>query len=276
MGHYRGKRAFITGGSSGIGLATARLLVEAGAHVWIAARGQQRLEAAETELRALAQPGQRVGSLPLDVGDGQAVKAAAQGVLEGLGGLDLLVNNAGIARPGYLHELQDEHFEAAMRVNYFGVVNCTRAFLPHFMQRGSGHIANVSSTAGFLGVFGYSAYSPSKFAVAGFSECLRQDLLPYGIGVSILFPADTDTPQLEEENRFKPAETRAIGGTIKPAPARQVAEALLAGCARRRLYIVPGFMNRLSFWLNRLAPWLVHAIMDSEIRKARRGRSPSS
>lgn len=265
-------RVFVTGGSSGIGLATARLLVEAGAHVWIAARGVDRLEAAVAHLRSRARPGQRVGGVALDVGDGDAVEAAVPGVLEGLGGLDLLVNNAGTARPGYLHELPPAVYEEALRVNLLGAVHVTRAFLPHFMARRSGHVANVASAAGYIGVFGYSAYSASKFGLVGFSECLRQDLLPYGVGVTILYPTDTDTPQLHEEDLVKPAETRAVSGTIRPVPPEVVARALLRGVAARRLHVVPGFMNRLTWTLCRVAPWLVRWITDRDVLRAHRRR----
>jgi 3-dehydrosphinganine reductase len=271
-GAFRGKRALVTGGSSGIGLATARLLVKAGAEVWIVARGPERLEAARVELQALAGPGQRVGASQLDVSDLEACRALAPCVLEELGGLDLLVNNAGIAIPGYLHELPDEVFERTMAIDYFGTLNMTRAFLGHFMQQRAGHIANVSSTAGFLGVFGYAAYSPPKFAVAGLSEVLRQDLLPYGVGVSVLYPADTDTPQLAAENEIKPAETAAISGNVKPQSAEAVAAALLEGIAAGRLAIVPGAMNKLLWYLVRWAPWLVRMIVDRDLLKAWRQR----
>ena len=270
MSEYRDRRVFITGGSSGIGLALARQLVAAGAHVAIAARGAERLEQARASLADGADEGQRVLAFRLDVGDREDVSRVSRQGLEGLGGIDLLVNNAGIARPGYVHELPDEVFEDMVRVNYLGVVWVTRAFLPALMGQGRGHVVNVSSLAGVLGVFGYTAYGGSKFAVSGFSEALRQELKPHGVGVSVLCPPDTDTPQLAYEERYKPAETRALSGNVKPMSAEVVAKALLEGVAAGRVEIVPGMDSWFTVFMARRFPGLVRWIMDRDIAKARR------
>jgi 3-dehydrosphinganine reductase len=274
MSSFEGKKAFITGGSSGIGKALAEELARQGAHVWIAARREAVLEQALVDIhKAARSPDQNFGYLTLDVGDAEAVNAGAKTVLEGLGGLDLLINNAGIARPAYLHEHTPELFESMMRVNYFGTVNVTMAFLDHFRSQGAGHVANVSSTLGFLGIFGYAAYAASKFAVTGFSDCLRQDLLPYGVGVTVLFPADTDTPQLAYENQFKPPETKAIAGNAGTSQPEDVACALLDGVAAGTFHVVPGFMNKATYYAVRYAPWLVHMIADADLMKAHRSRT---
>lgn len=271
MDWYRGKRVFITGGSSGIGKATALALARSGAHVWISARGETRLRVAEEEIRAATvSHDQVVGCTVLDIGDRQAVQAAAPEVLSSLGGLDVLVNNAGIAWTNYLHEHTAEIFEEIMRVNYFGTVNVTMAMLDHFMKQRSGRIANVSSTLGFVGVFGYAAYAASKFAINGFSECLRQDLLPYGVKVSVLFPADVDTPQYAEENKLKTPETKAICSTAGLSSPNDVAQALLAGVVAGRYHIVPGFMNKATWYATRFAPWLVRLVADGDLMRAHR------
>ena len=274
MSVFSGKKVFITGGSSGIGLATARALVAQGAHVWIAARRAGPLADAAAELRAVASSdAQRIGWVALDVGDADAVAAAAPQVLAGLGGLDLLINNAGVSKPAYLHETPVADFERIHRINYLGTVHVTMAFLDHFRAQRSGHIANVGSTLSFVGLFGYAAYASSKFAVNGFSECIRQDLLPYGIGVTVLYPADTDTPQLHAEDAHKPAETKAVAGTAGLSSPEDVASALLAGVARGRFHVVPGFMNRLTWYAARFAPWLVRWVADAGVRRAARKRT---
>jgi 3-dehydrosphinganine reductase len=153
-----------------------------------------------------------------------------------------------------------------MRVNYLGTVNCTRAFLPYFIQQQSGHIANVSSVAGFMGLFGYSAYAASKFAVTGFSESIKQDLLRYNINISVFYPSDTDTPLLREENKIKPEETRMLAGKIRPMSADRAALYLLKGIAHGKLVIVPGFMCKLTYFLNRHAPFLLGGIINRELR----------
>lgn len=277
MTSFSGKRAFITGGSSGIGKALALELVKQGAHVWIAARRVEVCEAAVAELRQHARtPDQRIGFVSLDVGDAAAVQAASQTVLEALGGLDLLVNNAGISKPAYLHETPLEDFERILRVNYFGTVNVTMAFLPHFMAQQSGHIANVGSTLSFVGIFGYAAYVSSKFAVNGFSEAIRQDLVPHNVGVTILYPADTDTPQLHEENKIKPAETKAVAGTAGLSQPEDVARALLRGIERGQFHVVPGLMNKVTWYACRFAPWLVRWVSDADVRKAARARQAAA
>ena len=100
-----------------------------------------------------------------------------------------------------------------MDINFFGTVNIVRAAIKDFIKRGSGNIVNVSSIAGVIGVFGYTAYGASKYAIRGFSDTLRAEVKPLGINVNIVFPPDTDTPQLAYETQFKPFETKVISGT---------------------------------------------------------------
>ncbi len=271
MCFYSGKKVFITGGSSGIGRAAAVQLAQAGASVWLAARGRERLEEALGEVSAAAAgSGQVFGCTALDIADRGAVEEAALVVLEGLGGLDVLVNNAGIAHPATFLETPDEVFESMMRVNYMGTVHVTRAFLPTLIAQRGGHLINVTSMLGFMGIYGYTAYAASKHAVTGFSDCLRQELLDHGIGISVLFPPDTDTPQLHEENRIKPPETKAIAGEVKTMSAEEVARTMLLGAARGRYLIVPGAMGRFTHFMYRHAPWAVRLVIDGELRKYRK------
>ena len=154
-----------------------------------------------------------------------------------------------------------------MGVDYFGTVNMVRAFLPYFKRQKHGHIANVSSVVGYMGVFGYAAYAPAKFAVVGFSECLRQELIPYNIGVSVIYPPDTDTPQWHEENKIKPQETRVLSGNIKVMAPEKVAYSLLKGISRSVFSIVPGVMNKVTYFMNRHVPGIVWMIVSGDLRK---------
>jgi 3-dehydrosphinganine reductase len=154
-----------------------------------------------------------------------------------------------------------------MNIDYMGTVNTVRAFLPFLIKQKSGAIANVSSVCGYMGVFGYSAYCPPKFAVTGFSQALRQDVLPYNISVSLIFPPDTDTPQLHEENKIKPPETKALSGNIKVMPADKVALAFLKGIAKKSFTIVPGGMNKLTYFLSRHFPSILWMIVSGDLRK---------
>jgi len=267
MEWYLGKKVFITGGSSGIGRATAEHLVRWGADVCIASRGIDRLTEAAEEMRGhTVRHGQKILAMPLDVTVPKQCHKVAQKAVRELGGVDVLINNAGASRPGTLDRIPDEVWDFLMQVNYMGTVNCTRAFLPYFIRQESGRIANVSSVLGFMGLFGYSAYAATKFAVVGFSESIRQDLLRYHIKVSVFYPPDTDTPLLHEENKIKPEETRVLAGKIKPMSAESVALHLLKGLARGKFIIIPGFLSKLTYGLNRYAPALLRGFLDRELR----------
>jgi 3-dehydrosphinganine reductase len=268
MNWYKDKKVVITGGSSGIGKATAMLLSQWGAHVCLCARDAARLKLVCDEVRSQAQSKEIiVASISMDVGDRRQVRAGASEAVRQIGGIDILVNCAGITWPGYFKDIPDGIWDSMMQVDYMGTVNAVRAFAPYFIEQKHGNIVNVASVVGYMGVFGYAAYSPAKFAVVGFSECLRQELIPYNVTVSVLFPPDTDTPQWHEENRTKPQETRVLAGTIKVLEASTVALALLRGAARGTFFIIPGMMNKFTFFMNRHFPSLVWAITSSILRK---------
>jgi 3-dehydrosphinganine reductase len=265
---FANKKIVITGGSSGIGKATACLAAQWGASVCIVARDTAKLENACGEIQAKAKNAdQKILSMPLDVSDRDAVNRATPDIKRKLGGIDVLINCAGITWPGYLDKIPDRVWDSIMQVDYMGTVNMVRAFLPDFMSQKHGSIANVSSACGYMGVFGYSAYCPAKFAVVGFSECLRQDLLPYNINISVIFPQDTDTPQLHEENKIKPPETKALAGTIKVVKPEAIALALLKGIVAKKFTIVPGGMNKLTYFMSKHFPSIVWMIVSGDLRK---------
>ena len=266
VGMMRPGHAIVSGGSSGIGLALSRRLAASGWSLTIIARDLARLEAAREELTRAG--GGEVHLESADVADSSAIEAAVGRAIQRLGPPGLVVASAGTAQPGYFEDLPLEVFERAMAVNYFGTLHLVRAALPAMRAERSGRIVLIGSGAGLVGLFGYAAYSPSKFALRGLAEALRAELRPAGVGVSIVYPPDTDTPQLAAENETKPAETRAItkaGGVMRP---EAVANAIVKGIERGRFSITPGWeMTLLAPLAGPLAP-LLRNYFD---RLARRG-----
>ena len=270
--YYQNKTALITGGSSGIGLALASRLLESGASVTLLARNQQKLDNAKSSLLSVNE-NFVVNTITADVTEVDSLHKSLSVYQAQHGTPDILINSAGVARPGYVEELPLEVYRWTMDIDYHGTVNMVKLFLPGMLERGSGHIINISSMAGIVGVFGYTAYSGAKFAVKGFSDVLRSELKPRGIKVSVVFPPDTNTPQLAWEDQFKPEETRIISGTSKPISADEVANWALKQAAKGKYAIVPGTEAKLLYLLaTRLGDW-VYPILDLMVKDAIRKKS---
>jgi 3-dehydrosphinganine reductase len=272
---FAGKHAIVTGGSSGIGRATAHLLAQRGAHVSIIARSQPALDETLGELDALrVDAGQQFRAVSADLGEWLQARDAIAALASNGHAPDLLINAAGYCHPGYFERLPVDVFHDSMRVDFFGTLHPTKAVTPLMIARGQGHIVNFSSIAGFYGLYGFAAYSAAKYAITGFSEVLRQELKPHGVKVSIVFPPTTRTPGLERENRLKPLETKLIEGQSKERSPEEVAEAVLRGVERRARYILPGADTKLYFLVAHLPPRLISVfeywLIDRMIAKAQR------
>jgi 3-dehydrosphinganine reductase len=260
---YENKIAIVTGGSSGIGLALSKQLAAAGAHVWLVARHPEPLDAAIESIRASRKDQcQCCGVISADLTDFAQAENVVRQVQAEAGPVDVLINCASAAHPGYVQDLSIDIFHWMMDVNYFGTVHAVKAVLPGMMERRSGLIINFCSIAGIVGVFGYTAYGPSKFAVRGFSDTLRSELKPHGIRVAIVYPVDTDTPQLAYENQFKPQETKDIAAASTTMTPEQVASATLRGAAGGRYVILPGLEPKLWYHLIQLGGNLAYPVLD--------------
>jgi NADP-dependent 3-hydroxy acid dehydrogenase YdfG len=182
MQDLTGKVAVVTGASSGIGEAAARLLVAEGVHAVLVARRRDRIEALAKEL------GDRAIPMTSDVTDTSQVDALFSYVRETFGGLDLLFNNAGLGVFGAFADSKLEDWRKMIDANVLGMLNCTRAAIPLMKGRPGAMIASVSSTGGRYGVEGWSVYCATKFAVVGFHETLRKELGADGIRVTVIEP----------------------------------------------------------------------------------------
>ncbi|MBW1893618.1 MAG: SDR family oxidoreductase [Deltaproteobacteria bacterium] len=261
------KNVFITGGSSGIGLSAAKQFAALGANTIIFSRKQAMLEKAVKEITSAKKDDNvLIESMPLDVSDNEMTVNVMEKAVKKIGAPDVLINSAGRSRPDYFENITCEQFEETLKVNLFGVRNTIAALLP-YMKKNGGHIINVSSVAGFVGVFGFTDYSASKFGLMGFSESLRSECKKFGVLVSVLCPPDTDTPMLEAENATKPDETKAVsetGGLLQPD---YVAKVMIKGIGKKRFIIIPGFMGKATYIVKRLFPGIIEAIMDWDIKK---------
>ncbi len=261
----------VTGGSSGIGLATAKVCAGRGYDVAIIGRSADKLAAASAELNAVATTaGQRILTRSADLSVFAEASEAIDSLVEDGFGPDILVNSAGVIVPGEFATMPLENFEANMSNGYWSVVYPCRAAVPHMLKRGRGHIVNVSSVAGYLGIYGYTGYSSAKFAIMGFTEALRFELKPAGISVHVVCPPDTDTPALAYEHTLRPKETDVIAGNIKPISAEKVAEAIVRGVERGKYLIIPDALSAFYFRLKGLLPEVFFAIVDGDIKKARK------
>jgi 3-dehydrosphinganine reductase len=266
----RDQHVLITGGSSGIGLALARQSAVAGARVSLIARDPAKLAAAQAAVSAAASGAAQVLTVSADVAverEGLEALAAAE---RAQGPVDILITSAGVARPGYFEEVPVAIFERTMAVNYFGALYLLKAVIPAMRRRARGTVVLISSGAGLYGIFGYTPYAPSKFALRGLAESLRAELQGTGVHVAIVYPPDTETPQLAEENRTKPPETKAItaGGGVWSAD--DVASVTLRGIARRRFAITPGLPITALAWLHSILAPVLHWSFDRRARRARR------
>ena len=226
-----GAHVVVTGGSLGIGLETARLLVERGARVSLIARTGDRLAEAARDVGGGAR------WRAADVTDPVAIDGAIGELVAAQGGVDLLITSAGVAHPGYFEQIPLDVFHAQMDVIYFGTVHAVRSVLPAMLERGRGGLVGVSSAAALVGVFGYGAYAPAKYAVRGLMETLHAEYSHRGIYSACVFPPDTLTPGFEAENRIKPPETVAVSAGVKPKSADVVAAAIVRGIERDRRLI---------------------------------------
>jgi len=247
----RGKTAVVTGASSGIGRAAAIELARRGANVVIAARRRELLDDVARQCEAL---GVRATAVAADVDSRDECNA----LIAGAGNVDVLVNNAGFAVFDAIEHARPEDLEAMMRTNYFGAVWCTQAVLPQMLARGEGAIVIVASIAGIMGYARMGGYSATKFALTGFFEALRDEVLGRGVKVALVCPGTTESDFFVKAERGKmPGASRLIRGVKPERVARAIADAAEDGRYRRILPIGAA----LYMHMKEIFPRLAHLLM---------------
>jgi short-subunit dehydrogenase len=278
MGQRRsiaGSRILITGASQGIGRALALAAARRGARVLAAARSSDLLQELAAEARTAGHPLDTVVADVTSHADRQRMVDATRLCL---GGLDVLVNNAGIGATGHFAEVSPDRLRKIMEVNFFGLTETTRVFLPVLRAGVKPAVVNISSVAGKRGIPARSEYSASKFAVQGFSEALRAELAKDGIDVLLVCPGLTQTNfsqnMIEQKARLQLDHLRGM-------TAEQVALATLRATERGRNETVLTFQGKLIALVSRLFPRLadrlaarrVRALFREEIAARRQGKS---
>lgn len=264
------QRIFITGGASGLGQAIALRYARAGWRVCIADVNDTR--GAET-LKTLTSLTQHAHSLRCDVTREEDLRTAAEWLASSWGGVDVVVNNAGVAQAGAIEEVSLDDWQWIIDINLLGVVRGCKVFTPLFKRQGHGYFVNVASMAGLLDAPMMSSYNATKAAVVSLSETLHNELADNRIGVSVVCPSFFKT-NLAESLRTSNAGLRTIMGKLlerSPITADDIAEQIFQAVEQRHFYILPHAEGRQAWLMKRLLPRGVYASMLRKRTRRMRG-----
>jgi len=245
----KGKVTIVTGSSSGIGEATARQLGQQGAKVVLAARRLDRLEKLASEIAGLGN-GAEALAIRVDLSNLEDIKALVEQTLRTYNRIDVLVNNAGFGRLDWLENLDPvQDIQTLFAVNVLGVIQTTRQVLPAMINQRCGHIINMCSIAGLIGMPTYTIYAASKHAVHGFSEALRREVRPWGIHVSLIYPGGVFT-EFNQRAKIK-RKTKATTPKFLRMTPEKVAQVVTNLVRNPRAMAILPWLWWGSIWLNR-------------------------
>jgi len=261
---------FITGTSTGFGHLLAEEALKRGERVIATARDVSKLSRLARQYR------DRIHTLTLDVTNPNEITSIAQQGIAAFGHVDTLVNNAGYGVNGAIEEVSEDEFEPMFQTNVYGLIRVTRAFLPHFRQRRSGHIFNLSSIGGLIGSPGWGFYNATKFAVEGLSEALAEEMKPLGVHVTVVEPGPFRTDFLGRSSKLARRQLRDYATTAgkareylktqsgkQPGDPQKAVEAIItaANSPKPPLHLILGqvalarFRHKLSDWHEEIAAW---------------------
>jgi len=261
---------FITGSSTGFGRLLAEELLKRGERVIATARDLSKVADLPQKYPDQAR------AFPLDVTKPGDIAAVANQSIHSFGHVDVLVNNAGYGVNGAIEEVSEDEFEPMFQTNLYGLIRTTRAFLPHFRQRRTGHILNFSSIGGLIGSAGWGFYNTTKFAVEGFSEALAAELKPLGVHVTVVEPGPFRTDFLGRSGKLAKLELPEYAQTAgksreylktqsgkQPGDPQRAIQAIInvVDSPEPPLHLILGkialtrFRDKLSQWQNEIAAW---------------------
>ena len=260
------QRVYITGGSSGIGLSLAIRYARNGDDVILLARNQDKLDEAAGLCRAeTLSANQLIAGVSLDISEFKALAVKMKAITDEYGQPDLLILSAGIAGNKTFLDMKSEEFDTMMALNFSASREMARCVLPAMLERSHGQIAFISSTAGLMGVYGYSAYCASKYAVTGFVMALQQELYGTGVCATLVCPSEVATPLIAAEAASVLPQTRLLkdlGGTLSPEKA---AEIIFKGIRNKKSIVKTGFVAHVFDFTYRVFPWLYRKITQITI-----------
>ncbi len=265
---FKQKTIYITGGSSGIGLETGKILAACGADIVLIARNTKKLASAQSSLEDLkTEANQKISVVSVDAGNHDAVYEKMDQAVREFGAPDILINSAGINKyADHFADITYDMFNQVMNVNVNGVRNFTHALLEPMKQK-KGHVVILSSAAALFGMFGYTAYGTSKAALMGFAESLRYELKPLGMPVTVVFPPEVDTPMNLDEAKTLPEEGRAVkglGGFLMPD---YVARVIVNAIAKKKYFVIPGRSTAFLYFLHRLSSGGLSRLISDRVIK---------
>jgi NAD(P)-dependent dehydrogenase (short-subunit alcohol dehydrogenase family) len=268
MREFSGRSVVITGAGGGLGAALVDAFLRANAHVLALDRNSQALQALQS-LQQLHAPDEgaecKLLTAVCDVTDAQACARAMAQAVSSFGGVDVLVNNAGIAHRSAFAETQLEVLRRVMEVNFFGAVHCTHAAIASLRQR-QGMVITISSVAGFAPLVGRTGYAASKHALHGFMDSLRSEVEHEGVDVLLVCPSfiatGIDSAALGADGKPVGAGRKTAGGETQ---ASSVASAILKAARQRKRLLLFSATSKFSWWLSRLWPARYAAIMKRRL-----------
>ncbi|PWU51003.1 acetoin dehydrogenase [Micromonospora globispora] len=270
---FSGGTAVVTGAASGIGEALAHGLARRGSDLVLLDRDAERLDAVVAAIRA-AHPDRRIETYLVDLADADATDRVAADIRVRHPRIRLLVNNAGVALGGRFDQVTLEEFFWVVDINFRAVVRLTHALLPALKSEPGAHLVNLSSLFGLIAPAGQAAYSASKFAVRGFTEALRHELVEDGVGVTSVHPGGI---------RTRIAQSARVGSGVSPEEYEQgrkqfekllsidpakAAEVILRGVERRRARVLIGWSAKLPDLLARIAPASYNRVLALGLNRA--------